>query len=244
MQRASKRICAAGPRIFLDLCWDQDQTVEVYPDGWRMSGFMPSQMHRSIGARPLPEPISGGDFGRITEVLTVRNLRDLETIRLWLISALDPYGPYRPLILVGPTGSGKSLAAAFLKALIDPNRVDCVALPKHVNTFRAVLASQHVTAFDHVARLTDERVSRLLVGSRPAIVSLSPCEPASPALEKLLRGSEFVALRSPGPQKYIIEAELRRRFAAIAPELLGSLLDAVDIDAIFNRRHEQGGNDL
>ncbi len=150
-------------RIVLDLL-DDGQTVNIGPDSWSVSGANPACFRRFHTQAPLPPPTPTGtpDFEPLARALRLTHDRPaFLRVLTWLFAAMRPQtpgvaqsdSPYPILLLRGPTGSGKSTAARFLKSLVDPNRSPLLPAPTGRRALIRDASSNWVMAFDHVSKL-------------------------------------------------------------------------------------------
>jgi len=142
----SLRVAYRGPalipsQVLLDLANDQGQFVEISAGGWKTTiannAFF--QTFRSTvdlpapkaapaeSPRPLASPAPALEILRSLLNLPSRNA--WLSCLAWLLSTLRPCGPYPFLILQGPPGCGKTLAARILRCLIDPSTAPLSPIP-------------------------------------------------------------------------------------------------------------------
>jgi hypothetical protein len=101
------RVAGDADKLYIDLCDDQWQVVEVSVDGWQVLGESPVAFRRSPGMQALPAPIPGGS---VQELLPFVNAgtRDQQLLLLaWIVMAFRPTGPYPVLSIQGGAGFGK-----------------------------------------------------------------------------------------------------------------------------------------
>ncbi|MBC7106645.1 MAG: hypothetical protein H5T97_11970, partial [Firmicutes bacterium] len=116
------RVAEANGKIYLDLCRGSWQAAEIDPTGWRVVDKPPVKFRRARGMLPLPLPERGGSLELLRQYVNPLLGGDEWVLLVaWLVASLHPAGPYPIFVLQGEQGSGKSLAARLLRALIDPN---------------------------------------------------------------------------------------------------------------------------
>ena len=60
------RVAEHGNKIYMDLCNDNWNAVEIGPDGWRIVDAPPVvRVRRTSGMLPLPNPESGGGLDEL-----------------------------------------------------------------------------------------------------------------------------------------------------------------------------------
>jgi indole-3-glycerol phosphate synthase len=155
---------ASPEKIFLDLANPEGQFVEITPQGWTVTSgeHIPFETSSSTRALPAPEqpdhPSSDSplDTLRSTLNLGAPDSPDWRRCLAWLLAALRTHGPYPILILRGPSGSGKSVAARILRTLIDPSDAPFTPLPSSARELLTLARLNWVLAFDHVSTLTPQ----------------------------------------------------------------------------------------
>lgn len=252
-----RRVAEHDDRLYLDLCNEGWQAVEVDAAGWRVVSEPPVRFIRGTGMLPLPEPVKGA-LGALHPFLNVVEHADFEICLGWLIGAVQPRGPFPILALSGRQGSAKSCAAKLLIALIDPNKAPLRSAPKSEDDL--VVAAQHSRAicFDNVSHLSpdlSDSLCRLATGGGVAKRKLYSDDEAvildaqAPLVltgigSYITRGDAAdralpVGLRPLRDSEYRPERELLAEFEAARPGILGGLLDALSCS--IRRRDEVAG---
>lgn len=258
----------------LDLCDDRQRCVRVDATGWVLESVGWPVFDRPGHLEELQEPLRGSpDLGlvdRLSELWRFVLLppRD-ETAdpRLLAVSVLVqfllfPDSPKPVLVIVGEEGSGKTHAARWLQAVIDPSRSRTVRPPggrdeDYLVTLalnRAVLNFDNISSIDHVlsdnlCRLSSGSgiVKRQLYADRAEVVfSATPLVilngiTATPRAQDLLRRSVFVEACRPAalgiePRG---DSDLEQDWKASSPRILGALLDlSVEAARILESGHK------
>jgi hypothetical protein len=248
------RVGAYGGAIYLDLGDPSWRAVEITPAGWWIEPRPRVRLIRSRGMRPLAEPIHGGSIDALRELVHVASDDDYVLLVGWLLGALRPTGPYPLLALAGEQGAGKSTAARVVQRLVDPSVADLRAEPRTIDEIMIAASRARVVALDnlsHLAPWLSDALCRLATGGaltrrelytdddeiiieamRPAIVTS--------ITDVVVRGDlldRAIAITLP-----VLPAADRRteddvwaRFAALAPSILGALLDGV-VSALATER--------
>jgi hypothetical protein len=164
------RVGGHGSRIYLDLCNDNWQVIEIDADGWRTIDESPIRFIRTNGMLPLPLPIArGGTRDGVEALRKFVNIKgrdpnklaiedddaDFVLVKAWLLAAFRPTGPYPLLALIGQHGSAKSTTLRILRALIDPNSHDLRAPPRNPDDLYIAAAHSHLVPIDNVSSITD-----------------------------------------------------------------------------------------
>lgn len=148
------RIGTVGGKIYLDLCNEERQAVEIDADGWRVVDEPPLWFLRgSMKALPVPRP--GGSLMDLREFV---NASDGDFVLLvgWLLASMAPDIAYPILALSSEHGSGKTTLTNLLKSLIDPDGTGGIAPFKDADALCAAASSRHVVAVDNLSRISGE----------------------------------------------------------------------------------------
>jgi hypothetical protein len=239
------RVAEHEGNIYLDLCNESWQVVEVTPNGWQVIDESPVRFRRSRGTLPLPTPIPGGNIDQLRSFLNV----DDDTWRLvvaWLVAALRPRGPYPVLALFAEQGSGKSTTGRLLRELIDPNAAPLRAEPSDGRDLMIAANNSWCLAYDnlsHVAPWLSDALCRLSTGGgfatrelytdmdeiifdsqRPVMLtSIEEVATRSDLLDRCL----VVWLSTIPADRRRAEADLMAAYEKVRPQILGALLDGV-----------------
>jgi hypothetical protein len=240
------RVGAHNGKLYLDLCNEKWQAIEIDDTGWRVIDDPPVRFRRTAGMLPLPNPEPGGSINKLRRFLNVRTEADFVLAVSWLLGAFRHRGPYPLLVLAGEQGSAKSTFAAILRALIDPNAAALRALPREEHDFFIAANNSHVQAFENLSglppwasdtlcrlatgagfatrRLYSDQDEVLLVVVRPVILNgiediVSRADLADRAV--------FLTLNMIPDDHRLTEIELWTAFDTERPSILGALLDAV-----------------
>lgn len=240
------RVAGAGEAIYLDLCNDSWEAVEVTGAGWRVVPEAPVRFRREPGMRSLPRPVRGGSVDELRPLINVPDHASFALFIAFLVAALRPRGPYPLLVLHGEQGSAKSTLARMARDLVDPARAPLRALPRNEQDLMISATRGWMLAFDNLSGLPDwlsDAFCRLSTGGGFAArelytdadeVIFSAMRPVVlngiddvVGRQDLVDRSLTVGLPAICDEHRQRENELWARFEALRPRLLGALLDAV-----------------
>lgn len=148
------RIGSANGKIYLDLCNEERQAVEIDADGWRVVDE-PSLwfLRGSMKALPVPRP-----RGSLMDLREFVNTSDEDFVLLvgWLLASLAPDIAYPILAISAEQGAGKTTLTNLLKSLIDPDGTGGIAPFKDADALCAAASSRHVVAVDNLSGISGE----------------------------------------------------------------------------------------
>ncbi len=241
------RLAEHEGNIYLDLCNDNWQLVQITPQGWRILDDPPIRFRRSRGMLALPAPETGGCVELLHSYL---NLDDSawRLVVSWLVATLRPRGPYPILALFAEQGSGKSTVGRLLRELVDPNAAPLRAEPSDGRDLMIAANNSWCLAYDnlsHVPPWLSDAMCRLSTGGGFATRELYTDQDEiifDSQRPVLLTSIEEVATRSDLLDRCLIvwlpaipedrrraEAELFEGFRKVRPQILGALLNAVAV---------------
>jgi putative DNA primase/helicase len=146
------RTAEVDGRIYVDLCDEQSQCVEVDENGWRVVEAPPQVRFRHpSGMRSLPIPQRGGSIDMLRDFV---NLNDSDFV-LFVAVLLDAFRPGKhPILnLVGDFGAAKSTLAKIFKLLIDPDETELRSLPGTLRDIFIAVNNARVRAWDNVSKI-------------------------------------------------------------------------------------------
>ncbi|HCC3245762.1 TPA: hypothetical protein JD771_002479 [Legionella pneumophila subsp. pneumophila] len=236
------RVAKHQEEYFLDLAeFGQSRAICIKPDKWQVVNESPIRFIRPETIRPLPEPISGGDFSLIWKIA---NIPDNERVLVisWLIECLRPETPFPVLELIGEQGSAKSTTQMILKRLIDPNACDLRASPKKMEDVFVTAGVNWLCSYENISHLstdmqdafcilatgggfakrknyTDADESVIIV-KRPTILNgISAAITAQDLIDRA------ISIETPIVSNRTETTEIRKYFEEMHPIFLGALLD-------------------
>ena len=142
----------ADGRLYIDLCNEAWEVVEVSEDDFCVTSQCPVNFIRKAGMAPLPTPIKGGKIEQLRPFLNVTD-SDWLLVVAWLMAALRPTGPYPILVVNGEHGCCKSTICKRLRSLVDPNTVPIRKPPRDNQTLMIWATNSHVIALDNVSSM-------------------------------------------------------------------------------------------
>jgi hypothetical protein len=240
------RVAQQNNTIYLDLCNERWQAVEISSAGWQVIDNPPVRFVRRRGMLALPEPTRHGRIDELWPLLNLADLRARMLVWAWLIAALRPSGPYPVLILQGEQGTAKTTVAKILCSLVDPGKAAVRTLPRNEGDLLIAARNRWVIALDNVSGLPlwlSDALCRLATGGgfstrelysdfdEALIEAQRPC---------ILNGIDDICTRQDLMDRALVlnlepisetarrpEAELWAAFEHIRRVVLGALLDAV-----------------
>lgn len=248
------RVAEHAGAIYLDLCNEDWQQVEINEHGWRVIESKDSavRFRRAGGMLPLPVPVRGGELSELRELLNLP-ADDTDNWPLLLgelVAAFKPCNETRfayPLLAIhGEQGSAKSTTCRLLRRLVDPNKADLRATPKDERDLAIAAEHGRVLAFDNLTYLSDSlsnALCRIATGGGFATRELFTDEgevifdsqrpvflngiAEVVAKSDLLDRAILIYLPRIDKRKRKLDRVIDREFAAAQPRVLGCLLDAV-----------------
>jgi hypothetical protein len=148
------RIAGHNGNVYVDLCNDVWQVVEVTPIGWRILDRSPVKFRRTKGMLAIPVPEHGGRIDDLKPFVNVESEDDFKLIVAWLIAAFHPSGPYPLLTLQGEQGSAKSTTSRVVKDLIDPSTTPLRSFPRDERDLAIAASNGWVLAYDNLSGLS------------------------------------------------------------------------------------------
>lgn len=245
----------ADDAIWLDLGGGdpsgERRAVRIGPNGWRIvqAGDVEPAFLRAPDALPLPLPeadaATWGDLGRF---VNAGGEDELALCWAFLVCAMRPFtdgGSYPILLLHGEQGSGKTGASRALQRLLDPSTLTGRAIPREERDLFISATNRHLLSFDNLSGLGDgfaDCFCRISTGGGFSARALHTDgdETIFTAVRPLLfngipsglLGRPDLADRALSVELRPLaerqeDAELRTRFNAAAPGLLGLLCDGL-----------------
>ena len=240
------RVAEFEGAIYLDLCDEQWEVVEITSTRWAITTTPPVKFRRARGMLPLPVPVRGGSVNALYTYINVTDESARYLVVAWLLAALRPRGPYPGLVLHGEQGSAKSTTARVLRMLVDPNTAALRAEPRDERDVMIAATNGWVVALDNVSHLKpwlSDALCRLATGGGFATRELytDADEVIFDAQRPvMLNGIEEIATRGDLLDRALLvdlpaipevqrraEGEFWAAFEAARPRILGALLDGV-----------------
>ncbi len=240
------RLGGDGENVFLDLCNGRWEFVRIGRDGWKV---VPQDSDvrfvRRKGQQALPTPERGGTLDLLRRFVNV-SAAGFVLLVAWLVSAMQPGGPYLILAVGGEHGSGKSTVTKLLKMILDPVAAALRSIPGDERDLAIAAKNSFVLAFDNLsgicARIADalcrivfghgfctrqlfsDDEEKRFHGARPVIIN---------GIEDLLTRPDLADRAETVLCKEIPATERRTEkafwseFERLHPLILGALCDAV-----------------
>jgi hypothetical protein len=240
------RVAGTESRTYLDLADENWRVVEIDRTGWRVLTTSPVKFRRPVGMLPLPVPEKGGRIESLFDLLGIDSEDYRTLLTAVLVQSLRPTGPYPVTVAQGEQGSGKSMLSECARELTDPNRGTHRAEPREPDDLALAASNGWWVCFDNLSKILpwlSDALCRLSSGgglSRRKKYSDDEESLFFASRPILLNGIEELAVRSDLADRAIVisldrmprnrrkpESEIRRRFKALRPKILGALLDVL-----------------
>lgn len=240
------RVAESHGCLYLDLCSDAWEAVEITRDGWRVVEAPPVRFRRRTSALQLPRPVRGGSLDELRPLVNLQDEHGFALFVSFVVAALRPRGPYPVLVLHGEQGSAKSTAARIARALVDPSQAPLRTFPCTERDLIVSASHAWVLAFDNLAGVKawqSDALCRLATGGGFAARQLYTdseevvLEATRPVIlngidevvgrQDLVDRSLVVSLPTIPDSRRRQEKELWAEFERLRPRVLGALLDAV-----------------
>jgi len=240
------RVAPCGDAIYIDLCNDRWEAVEITTKGWYVVQNPPVRFRRSRGMQPLPFPAGDGSISQLRSLINIGGDKNWILLLAWLVAACRPQGPYPLLILQGEQGSAKSTTAKLLRRIIDPVTAPLRTPPREERDLLIAANNSWVVAYDNVSGIPQwlsDALCRLATGGGFSTRELyTDTEEVILDLTRpvILNGIDHLAERPDLADRAIIlnlphieetarrdEAELYAAYERERPQILGALFTVV-----------------
>lgn len=240
------RVARFNRKVYLDLCNNQCQVIEISKDGWNILNQSPVKFVRSQGSLPLPQPKICTDLTILRQFINVLSDDDWALVTCWLSFSLGGLGPYPILPLSGEQGSAKSTTASVLKKIIDPHKCLLRSMPRSEQDLMIAAMNSWIVSMDNISNIQpwmSDAICRLATGAASAGRTLftdmdeTILEARRPVI---MNGIEELATRSDLVDRCIVielpiipennrrpEDVFWRDFEKAHPSILGALLHNV-----------------
>lgn len=242
------RIAMEGGTIYIDLCNEEREVVQVTPAGWDVVSNPPVHFLNPKAAKALPRPQRGGSIDELRKFINVRDDDQWILMVSWLVKAFIPSGASPILTLQGEHGSAKSSAAKMMKELVDPTKGELRSLPPSKQDLYISALRSWVLSYDNlsgilawasdvlcclstgggfsVRALYSDNEEAIFEAKRPIIINgIEDLATRNDLADRLL----LMYLPVVPPNKRREEAVLFNEFEQAKPRILGALFDAVSV---------------
>jgi hypothetical protein len=243
------RIGGADGAIYLDLCNEAWEAIEITANGWKLIKKPPVKFQRTSGMLPLPEPVSGGSLDDLLQPLLNAESDDSWLLmKAWLLGLLRPKGPYPILALRGEQDTAKSYTQKLLRAVVDPSILPIRRPAKKVEDLMIAAKNHWIVSFDNMSKIGDDLsddlccvatgggIAKRALWTASNETILQVCRPIiMNGIEDiitrpdLLDRSIYITLPQIPEEKRKPEGKLLAEFNEKLPKILGALLDAAVI---------------
>lgn len=231
-------------KIYVDLGDPSWRAIEISSQGWKIVENPPVRFKRAKNSLPLPMPERGGNIEDLRDLINAPTDEAWILALTWLTQAFWCRGPFAHLYLRGSQGTVKSGMMVTLKAISDPSAAKKRQIPKSQRELMITAGNESIPSFDNISTVSDAVADGLCVistGGVSAARALWTDDEESLVRAKgavILNGIPDLSQRGdlldrtiildldPIPKEQrITEREADERLQALAPKLLGALLD-------------------
>ena len=245
VHEAHVRLAVHEGAIYLDLADAERNVVKVAPREWEVVSDPPVRFRRPKGMLPLPVPEHGGSIDELWGLWPGLDAHTQVLLTGALLAGLQPHGSLPVLFMNGEQGSGKTMLAGQLKAIVDPAQAPLRGAPTGIEALMISAMKARVLALDNISHFPpwlSDALCRLSSGGglskRQLYTDDDECilEACRPVIVNgiedlvtrgdLLERSLLVTLPAIAAKNRRSEQAVREAFAAARPRVLGALLDA------------------
>ncbi|WP_225743660.1 hypothetical protein [Marinilactibacillus sp. Marseille-P9653] len=245
------RIAEVEDKIYVDLCNDKRQVLEIDKSGFRVLSESPVLFKRTedMEELPIPKLNKNLDYLKLGDYLNVKTLDDLNMIVSFILASFRPNIPKPILNLTGEAGTGKSMNTRLIRSFIDPAKQKDL-LKKEIDSNELPVAAngQYLLAFDNLSGISKEGSDLLCVVSTGGAMTKKKLYTDTDEIiidmkktvilngiddiskrQDLVSRTVFIETPKLNPSKKKPESEIWKDFNKDFPYILGSLVNAVSV---------------
>lgn len=245
-QPVYQRVASHNGIMYLDLCNEKRQVVQIRGNGWDVLDKSPVHFVRNAFMKPLPLPSRTPSIDGFNALLNLQNKNDEVLLVTFMLAALNSEGPYPILVLLGPKGSSKSTTTKMIKDLVDSTAAPIRSFQNSEGDFMLSAVNGRVLAFDNVSKISpaeSDWLCKLSTGAGFSTRTLytnseeTVFETKNPVIlngiSNFITRSDLadrtitVRLQMNQDTKRKTEAELWKQFESDKPNILSYLLDGL-----------------
>lgn len=157
-------------RVVLDLAQPGNTRCVIITDkGWTVEGEPPAgvMFDRKASSQPLPEPVVGGSFKPLQDVLGLAKPGHWDLVRGWLVASLLSDIPRPCLLFLGAAGSAKTSRAKAIVDVLDPRDELGGSFGRNLDDDRTKALNRYLVGYDNLSRMSQEvsdHLCRLVTG--------------------------------------------------------------------------------
>jgi len=152
--RVHLRYAEQDGSVFVDLGDESGAAVKITPEGWSIETSHPVKFRRGTGMRPLPVPLPGGSLEPLRALLGLSNTNWLRVLG-FILSCLNPNGPFFFLLIEAEQGSGKSVLSAAIKRITDAHRMERMRIPRTDHDVMIQAKESWLLNYDNASKIPD-----------------------------------------------------------------------------------------
>lgn len=254
-----RRVAHVAGTIYIDLGTPDGEAIMITKQCWQVMQNPPVLFHRSNTTGVLPQPQVGGSLDLLRAHFPSVPNESVPALLGFIMSCYLPEGSFPILMVQGQHGCGKSTLTDLLRSLIDPapGYGARAKLSEKPDDFATVVSGNFLSSFDNASRIPPDIADLLCqVSSGGELVSrklfLQGVTFSLKMHNPLIINSVSLPLERPDLASRLVlleldtmkdgtmasEREVRSRFAADLPKILGYIYDAI---AMALRDHARTG---
>ena len=154
-QEVFLRVANLGDTVYINLCNELWQAVEVDVKGWRIVDTPPVRFIRKPGMKSLPYPEDSDDLSFLRSLL---NVSEQQFVLSWSWNLCSIYNRknFPPMIVNGCAGSSKSTFTRIIRSIIDPNESPIFIFPEKRDDLLGDANYSHILAYDNISRVSSK----------------------------------------------------------------------------------------
>lgn len=158
-QKIFIRVGTLNEKIYIDLCNDKWQVIEISTIGWKIleSKDVPIRFVRPQHSLPLPDPTSAnmGDISKLWEMVNIPK-EDQILLLAFILECFRCTTAFPILVLLGLQDSGKSATQNTIRSLIDPSSSNLRTAPRKTDDLVTEAGSNWLVSYNNMSNITDD----------------------------------------------------------------------------------------